>query len=268
MIRFLCLGSGSSGNCYYLGTEEEGFLIDAGISQRISNRSLKEAGVITSNTHLKGILLTHEHADHVRAVGAFAHTYHLPIYASGKVVSAIKNSRYIREDLSGFTNVIECFKSFELAGFSVEAFPVPHDSIDNVGYYISKGDFHFTLATDIGHSTETIKKYVSKANYIVIEANYDREMLERGSYPQFLKDRVSGINGHLSNDETAELLAKSYHHNMKKIWLCHLSKENNHPDLCWKTIEYRLFQEGIRVGKDVELITLKRTTPSELYILE
>ena len=137
-----------------------------------------------------------------------------------------------------------------------------------MGYHITKGDFRFTLATDVGHVTDDIADYISRADHVVLEANYDPEMLRSGSYPEFLKGRVASPQGHLSNDEAAELLARVYHTGMKNVWLCHLSKDNNHPDLCWKTVEQRLFAEGIRVGKDLSLTALKRTTASPMYLLE
>ena len=103
------------------------------------------------------------------------------------------------------------------------------------------------------------------ANHLIIEANYDEEMLKFGTYPAFLKERVSSPTGHLSNREAAEFLATNYTPDLKNIWLCHLSRDNNHPELACKTINIRLFQEGIRVGKDVTLTALKRTTPSEIF---
>jgi phosphoribosyl 1,2-cyclic phosphodiesterase len=121
--------------------------------------------------------------------------------------------------------------------------------------------------TDVGHVTETVRTYADKANHLVIEANYDEEMLKSGSYPSFLKERVSSPTGHMSNRNAAEFLATHLSPHLKNIWLCHLSRDNNHPELAYKTVEYRLLQEGIKVGKDVSLTTLKRTTPSELYDL-
>lgn len=264
----MSIGSGSSGNCYYLGTEKEGFLIDAGVAPRNVSKALKEAGIRIDNNHLLGIVITHDHADHVRSVGSLANMYHLPIYAVEKVIRAMGKSRFIREDLSGLTHKIERLKPFQLGSFTLTPFPIPHDSADNVGYYIEHGDFRFTLATDIGHSNELIESYLRKANHLVIEANYDQEMLLTGSYPDYLKERVASPTGHLSNDEAGRVLARIYHPKMQNIWLCHLSKDNNHPDLCWKSIEQRLFDEGIRVGKDVSLTALKRTSPSPLYHLD
>lgn len=152
--------------------------------------------------------------------------------------------------------------------FHITPFEVPHDSSDNVGYYIEYGPHRFTIATDVGHITDTVSHYLCLANHLIIESNYDEEMLRFGSYPVFLKERVSSPTGHLSNREAAEFLATHYTPELKDIWLCHLSRENNHPELAFKTIDIRLFQEGIRVGKDVNLVALKRTTPSEVYVFE
>ena len=117
----------------------------------------------------------------------------------------------------------------------------------------------------MGHINEKVSEYICKANHLVLEANYDDEMLRYGNYPQFLKERVAGPIAHLSNQEAAEFLATHYTLDLKNIWLCHLSRDNNHPELAYKTVDIRLFEEGIRVGKDVSLVALKRTTPSDVY---
>lgn len=152
--------------------------------------------------------------------------------------------------------------------------------MQNYGYHIRRGDFSFTLATDIGHLTSDIRRFASQAKYLVVEANYDPEMLRSGSYPAFLKDRVSGPFGHLSNGETASFLGEIYNPLLKHVWLCHLSKENNHPDLCWKSISSHLYNMGLRVGKtednhqphyegkDLILDVLPRTKATQVFLLE
>jgi phosphoribosyl 1,2-cyclic phosphodiesterase len=174
----------------------------------------------------------------------------------------------VEEALHTSRRIVEKEKPFLIRDFSITAFEVPHDSSDNVGYLVEFGNHTFTFATDVGHITETVSAYMSKANHLVIEANYDEEMLKSGSYPPFLKERVSSPTGHLSNREAADFLATHYHPRLKNIWLCHLSRDNNHPELAYKTVDIRLFNEGIRVGKDVSLTILKRSTPSELYVFE
>lgn len=154
-----------------------------------------------------------------------------------------------------------------LRDLRIEAFEVPHDSCDNVGYLIEYENLKFTIATDVGFVSDTVGNYLRRSNFLVLEANYDEEMLKFGSYPDFLKERVSGKYGHLSNRAAADFLATHYMSDWKTIWLCHLSRENNHPELAYKTVDIGLAQKGIHVGKDIELNVLKRITPSDLFEL-
>ena len=150
----------------------------------------------------------------------------------------------------------------------ITPFDVPHDSSDCVGYRIESGDTVFCIITDVGHVTEIIRQQVGEANYIVLEANYDEDMLMMGPYPAYLKGRIKGEKGHLSNKDSARLVAENASPVLKQIWLCHLSEENNHPELARKTIEQVLKSYGIVAGKDFKLDVLKRKTPSEIYKLE
>ena len=145
---------------------------------------------------------------------------------------------------------------------------MPHDGTDNVGYCITTGDKTFSFLTDIGHITPTAARFIQQADYLILEANYDDSMLQMGPYPQHLKERIAGPNGHMSNHEMADYLSHHFPQHLKHLWLCHLSKDNNHPELAFKTVELAFRQENIIVGKDVEVTPLRRTTPSEMYILE
>lgn len=265
-LSFLCLASGSSGNCYYLGTPEFGILVDAGIGIRTIKKVLKDNSI--DFNRLAGILITHDHADHIKTVGCLGEKYAIPVYTTEMVHRGIEKSRYVEEALYHSKRIIEKEIAFMINDFKITAFEVPHDSTDNVGYHIEYREQRFTIATDVGHITDTITNYITKANRLILEANYDEEMLQFGSYPAFLKERVSSPTGHLSNREAADFLATSYTPQLKDIWLCHLSRDNNHPELAYKTVNIRLFQEGIRVGKDVSLHVLKRTTPSALFEFE
>lgn len=262
-IYFFSLASGSSGNCYYIGTSEYGILIDAGIPIRTIKKVLKEKSVEIEK--VIAVLITHDHADHIKTVGVLGEQFHIPVYTTERVHAGINKSRYVEDKLTSSRRVIEKEIPFMIRDFCITAFPVPHDSIDSVGYFIECGEHKFTIATDVGHITETVGKYVCKANHLVIEANYDEEMLRTGSYPSFLKERVASSTGHLSNHDVAEFIATHYTPKLKNIWLCHLSRDNNHPELAFKTVDLRLFEEGIRIGKDVSLVALKRTTPSDVY---
>jgi phosphoribosyl 1,2-cyclic phosphodiesterase len=212
-LSFLSLASGSSGNCYYLGTSEYGILIDAGIGIRTIRKVLKDNDIDFSK--IIGVLITHDHADHIKTVGCLGEKYNIPVYATSDVHQGIEKSRYVIETLVASKRTIEKENPFLIKDFKITAFEVPHDSTDNVGYYIEFENHKFTIATDVGHITETVRKYVCMANHLIIEANYDEEMLRFGTYPDFLKERVASPT-----------------------------------------------------GKDVNLIALKRTTPSELFVFE
>jgi len=262
-LFFLSLASGSNGNCYYIGTSAYGILVDAGIGVRLTKKILKENGINFDT--IQAILVTHDHADHIKSVGGLGEALGIPVYATEKVHDGIRRSRFVEEVLTQCRRVVEKEVSFPIRDFKITAFEVPHDSSDNVGYSIEYKDQTFVILTDAGHITETIRAHVCNANHLVIETNYDEEMLKSGSYPAFLKERVSSSTGHLSNRNAADFIASIFSPRLKNIWLCHLSRDNNHPELAYKTVEYRLLQEGIKVGKDVSLATLKRMTPSELH---
>jgi len=265
-LYFLSLASGSSGNCYYIGTSAYGILIDAGIGVRQIKKILKDHGIAFET--ILAVLVTHDHADHIKSVGCLGESMCIPVYASEQVHEGILRSRYVEEVLIQYRRVIEKDIPFFIRDFKITAFEVPHDSSDNVGYAIEYKDQRFVFVTDAGHITDTVRAYVMKANHLVIETNYDEEMLKSGAYPIFLKERVSSSSGHLSNRIAADFLASVYTSTLKNIWLCHLSRDNNHPELAFKTVEFRLLQEGIKVGKDVSLTTLKRMSPSVVYEFE
>jgi Metal-dependent hydrolases of the beta-lactamase superfamily I len=265
-VSFLSLASGSSGNCYYLGTSEYGILIDAGISVRSIKKILKDKEIDFDK--IVAVLVTHDHGDHIKTVGCLGEKYNLPIYSTERVHDGIDRSRFVEETLFQSRKIIEKEIPFMIRDFRIEAFEVPHDSSDNVGYMIQFENQRFTIATDVGNITEMVARYLCMANHLVLEANYDDEMLRFGSYPDFLKERVAGNTGHLSNQQAAEFLATHYSPAWKSIWLCHLSRENNHPELVYKTVDFRLLQEGIRTGKDLKLTVLKRMTPSDVYVFE
>lgn len=265
-IKFISLASGSSGNCYYIGTEKYGILIDAGIAVRTIKKRLKEADV--SMDMIRAVFITHDHADHIKAAGGLGEKQHIPIYTTASIHAGMNRSYCMTEKLSTSVRYLEKEQPMQLEDFHIESFEVPHDGTDNVGYYITIGDKAFSFLTDLGEITPTAAKYISKANYLILEANYDEEMLRMGTYPPYLKQRVSSPTGHMSNIETADFLAENITENLKYIWLCHISKDNNHPELAYKTVEWKLKAKGVIVGKDVQLCALKRTTPSEVYEFE
>ncbi|MDR2811209.1 MAG: MBL fold metallo-hydrolase [Tannerellaceae bacterium] len=253
---FFSLSSGSCGNSYYLGNCHYGILIDAGIGPRVIKKRLAQYEIDLSS--IMAILVTHDHFDHIKSVGYLGEKLHIPVYATREVHRAIMNRPLVRNNLNGVARYIEKGTPFQIEDFQITAFDVPHDSIDNSGYFIRFGDHRFTLATDVGAITDEVAYYICKANHLVIESNYDEEMLCSGRYPYPLKQRISSGAGHLSNRQAAEFLADNYSSGLRNIWLCHLSGDNNNPELAYQTVESRLAEKGIKVGRDVALHVLKR----------
>lgn len=267
MMKFISFGSSSSGNCYYLATENTQILIDAGIGVRTLRHDLKERGILLSD--IQAVFITHDHADHIKAVGHLAHDYHLPIYATEAVHRGINRNYCVTTKLTSENiRVIEKMQVNEIGDFRITAFPVPHDSSDCVGYRIETDEEVFLLITDVGHVTEDIRQQVAQANYIVLEANHDVDMLMMGPYPAYLKGRIRSGHGHISNHESAKLIAEHASPILRQLWLCHLSEENNHPELARKTFETVLRDYGIIVGVDFQLDVLRRKQPSQLFLLQ
>ncbi len=267
MLKFISFGSGSSGNCYYIFTEKYGLLIDAGIGIRKMKKYFGDFGLSFNN--IDCILVTHDHADHVKAVGFVSNTYNLPVYATEKVHEGIKRNYCVRKKIDN-NNIkyINLGENILLGDFTVSTFHVPHDSLDNVGFKIKYGEQTFCLMTDIGHVTEEMAHIISEANYLVIESNYDEEMLWSGAYPEYLKKRVSGGMGHLSNKKCVQAIIENATNRLQEIWLCHLSQENNHPELARKTIELDLRETGIDYLSTVPVEVLRRNVPSKIYELK
>ncbi len=261
--KLLSLSSGSSGNCYYLGSSDRGILIDVGIGIRTIKKHLREYGVALES--IMGVLVTHDHTDHIKSVSAFGGKMNIPIYATEAVHNGITRNRFCTEAINAPSRrVIQKGVSFSIFDFEVTAFDVPHDSIENVGYQIKVDGQTIVLATDIGRITDEITLYAKTANHLIFESNYDIDMLRNGSYPEILKRRIVSGNGHLSNEVAGEFLADIFDSHLNEIWLCHLSNDNNHPEVAFKTVQSKLEAKGIFVGKDVQLKTLLRGKPSGL----
>ena len=261
-FKLISLASGSNGNCYYLGTSKYGILIDAGIALRTIKKSLRDYGI--SIETIMGVIVTHDHTDHIKSIGSLGGKLSLPVYATESVHFGIQRSKYLDHDISSSRRIIEKEIPFKIKDFEIEAFDVPHDSIENVGFRIRIGNKNIVLITDVGRITDTIVSYASSANHLILEANYDETMLKYGRYPEYLKKRISSGMGHLSNRVAGELLSSIYHNEMDEVWLCHLSKDNNTPELAFNTIEDALLSKNIVVGKDVMLTALSRGKPSGL----
>ena len=263
-LRFQSFGSGSSGNCYFIGNASCGLLIDAGIGVRSIRKGLRNLGLDFEN--IWGVFVTHDHADHIKAVGPIGEKYRVPIYSTREVHAGIQRSYCVTEKLYTSKKYIEKNETIQVGEFKVSAFPVSHDASDNVGYTIEYKEKRITFATDLGYISDEVSAHLKLADFIVLESNYDVQMLEKGPYPLHLRKRIAADTGHLSNDQTGQYLAENYSEKLQNIFLCHLSRENNLPNVAYTTIQNYLENKQIIVGKDVQLITLERLVPSEIYI--
>jgi phosphoribosyl 1,2-cyclic phosphodiesterase len=260
-ISFFSLSSGSCGNCYYLGNAHYGILIDAGLGPRVIRKRLAEYGIEFSA--IMAILITHDHYDHIKSAGYLGEKMHIPVYATREVHRGIANCPMISNNLNGSAKYIEKGKPFQIEELRITAFDVPHDSNDNAGYFFEFDGQRMTLATDVGAITEEVASYIGKANHLVIESNYDEELLQNGRYPLYLKRRITSGTGHLSNRQTAEFIANNFTPELRNIWLCHLSGDNNNPELAFNTMKEHLAQKGIEVGNHVALHVLERNVLSD-----
>lgn len=270
MLQFISLASGSSGNCYYLSHNGNALLIDLGIGIRLFKRSCSNYGLKQSD--IRAILVTHDHTDHVKAVGVLSQQFHLPVYTSERVHQSICSNHFVSKKVPELLRRnIRRGVTFTINDFEITSFAVPHDSADNNGYIIRVAGKQIVILTDVGHFTEEMKAIVHDATHLVIESNYDRQMLEQGHYPQRLKMRISGELGHISNEETAQFLAENIsRERIEKIWLCHLSAENNTPEKAYNEVKNALAPLGYIVEgteKNLHLEALARRTPSLLYDL-
>lgn len=275
-LRFISFGSGSSGNCAYLGTSRAGILIDAGVDAAKVFDTLALNGVTPDM--VKGVCLTHDHGDHVRYVYQVVRRYrHIRIYCTPRTLNGILRRHSISRRIKDYHEAIFKEIPFTLAGMTLTAFEVSHDGTDNSGYMVEHSGCRFVVATDMGRITDRADFYMRQANFLMIESNYDDDMLTNGPYKEYLKARIRDEKGHLDNKVAAAFVAANYSDALKYVFLCHLSHDNNTPDTAVKEMRNALEARGITVGKgestlsdrakDVQVVALPRFDPSMWYVL-
>lgn len=270
-LQYISFCSGSSGNASYLLSDGVGLLIDAGISLRKLKQHFSTYGL--SQAAPAALLLTHDHTDHAKGVGAISAHFHLPVYGTERVHKSIDANHHVAKKVPVDCRVtFSPGDTFTIGPFRVTTFHVPHDSAENVGYHIEAEGKHFVLLTDVGHFTDDMIPHVQAATHLVVEANYDPVMLSLSPYPLRLKNRILAPNGHTSNEETAQfLIAHLSPAHIRQLWLCHLSAINNRPQKALDTIMERLQEAGFNVQTPATpqpgallVDTLPRHTPSLL----
>ena len=273
-LRFISFGSGSSGNCSYIGTPECGLLIDAGVDNNFVNAELARNGIDIRT--IRGILLTHDHADHVRYSYAIVRRNPgMLLYSTPRTLEGMLRRHNISRRIKDFHSPIFKEHDYLFDDIRVTPFETSHDGTDNVGFCVRLGELVFVVATDMGIITERADFYMRQANALMIESNYDEEMLTSGRYPEYLKARIRSAIGHMDNAVTARYITETYRPTLRHIFLCHLSHDNNTPETAMATVINALRSVSIvpapspadiRSGT-VYLAPLPRFKSSELYVL-
>lgn len=275
-LKFISLGSGSSGNCAYIGDEKGGILIDAGVDNNTVVNELAKNGI--KMEMVKAICITHDHGDHIRFAYSIVRRYrHIGIYCTPRTLNGIMRRHNISRRFKDYHHAIYQEIPFVIDNFKITAFEVSHDGTENMGFFIENGNHRFAIATDLGCITSRVDFYMRQAQYIMIESNYDKEMLLTGKYPEYLKARILADKGHLDNEVTARYIAEIYTPKLTHVFLCHLSNDNNTPYIALATVSKPLFERGVKIGDgtesatsndaDIQITTLPRHESSILYIL-
>lgn len=218
------LNSGSNGNCYYVGNDNDAVLIDAGISCRETEKRMKRLGL--SMEKVKAVFISHEHVDHIRGAEVLSRKFRLPLYITG---STLRNSRIITEPsltcefISGFP--------VNIGGLEVTPFEKSHDASDPHSFTVSGDGYTAGVFTDMGYACQNLERHLSLCNAAFLESNYDERMLDQGRYPVYLKRRIKGDKGHLSNNQALDLFSRRRSPLLELLILSHLSAENNHPQI-------------------------------------
>lgn len=273
-VKFISFGSGSSGNCAYIGSRSGGILIDAGVDNNYVTDQLLHNGIDIDS--IKGIILTHDHSDHVKyAYALLRRRTSTLLYCTPKTLNGLMRRHNISRRIKDYHHAIYKEFPFEVAGMTVTPFETSHDGSDNVGFSISAEGLTFVVTTDTGYITERADYYMRRANYLMIESDYDLDMLRRGRYPEYLKARIISDTGHLDNMVTARYLADIWTPVLREVYLCHLSQDNNAPEIALAAVRERLAERNISVvtddsvvsGEALRLSALPRFKSSPLYIL-
>lgn len=262
-MRLCSIASGSSGNCIYVGSDKTHLLVDTGISKKRIEEGLKELDV--KGEELTGILVTHEHSDHIQGLGVFSRKYGIPIYATPGTLEGIKNCSSLGKMPDGLYHPVHIDEKFTLGDITVDPFKISHDANEPSGYRLECGDKSVAVATDLGKYDDYTVEKLQNLNAILLEANHDIHMLEVGTYPYHLKRRVMGDKGHLSNELSGKLLCDILHDDLKYIVLGHLSKENNYAKLAYETVKLEVtLADNEYKGEELNMAVAKRDQISEI----
>ncbi|MCR5293358.1 MAG: MBL fold metallo-hydrolase [Eubacterium sp.] len=263
-MKLMNIASGSSGNCTYVGTDDAAVLVDAGISMK-----RVEAGLNSIDMTLKdidGIFITHEHSDHIKGLKAISRKYEIPIYLTEGTAQALIYSSVTKDIDTDLFTVIDSDGSMELRDLIINSHSISHDAAEPVCYSFNYGNSKISIATDLGIYDRELIEFLSDSDIILLESNHDVRMLETGPYPYYLKRRILGNRGHLSNETSGKLLKELLNDHLKAVILGHLSRENNFPELAYETVRLEIadnpFTSDVR---DFNLSVAKRDECDMIY---
>jgi phosphoribosyl 1,2-cyclic phosphodiesterase len=252
-LHIASLNSGSNGNCYYIGNDQEAVLIDAGLSCREIEKRMRRLGL--SLSIVKGIFVSHEHDDHIRGVEVLSKRYQLPVYITG---TTLQHGRLSLEPQ--LTREFRGFEAVTAGGLSITAFPKAHDASDPYSFVVASPTVRIGVFTDIGVVCEQLIRHFGQCHAAFLESNYDEQMLEQGPYPWPLKNRIRGGHGHLSNRQALELFVRHRPSFMSHLLLSHLSRDNNRPELVQEIFE--------REARGTKIVIATRDQETEVYAIE
>lgn len=265
-MRLVPIASGSSGNCIYVGSNNAHLLVDVGISAKRITQGLLELDI--KPEELDGILITHEHVDHIGGLGVMCRKYNIPVYATAGTIDAIKRYDKLGPVDEDIFHSIEADNKFCLKDITVNAMHTSHDVVDPVAFSFESNGKKTAIATDLGTYNDYIIERLKGLDAILLEANHDVRMLQVGPYPYWLKQRILSDEGHLSNELSGRLLSSILHDNLQKVILGHLSKENNMPELAYETVRVEI---GMADNKykpdDFDISVAKRDCLSDIVEL-
>lgn len=260
MLNFCSLYSSSSGNCSLAQSNNTNILIDAGVSTRKIETALDKINI--SPESISGILITHEHSDHVLSVGNISKKYNIPVYINDETWNALSEENKEKISSQNHKNFI-IGEKFSVGDIDVLPFSIPHDAANPCGFNIFHEGTKISIATDLGHMTDSIFEHLKNSSFILLESNYEPEVLKFSRYPYILKKRIDGPNGHLSNVVAGDTISKLIPTGLHSAMLGHLSKENNFPELAYKTVMEKIIENNFSENA-ISIGVAERNTPSKI----
>jgi len=260
MLEFCSLYSGSSGNCLFVNSNNTKILVDCGTSCKKIVDGLQSINY--SIEDIDAILVTHEHSDHVQGLGIVSKKYNIPVYANIETWDAMEKqkSQILPQNINYFKND----EDFILNDLTIHPFSTPHDAANPCGFNIHNGKKKLSIATDLGHVTDNLLSNLEQSSFILLESNYEPELLKVSRYPYMLKQRIAGPNGHISNENAGEVIAKLMtKEDIKQVMLGHLSKENNFPEMAYKTVAEQLMN-GNQDLNNISISVASRSVPGKI----